>query len=61
MPYTITIKLEELEVRSEDAKNVVNYLGEVLARMGYSYQIDCQRNDMKMMMGLQSPSADFGG
>jgi predicted RNA-binding protein Jag len=57
MTYTITINLEEEEVHTEDAKRVVNYLGEVLARMGYSYQINCQRDGMKMMMGLQSPSA----
>jgi hypothetical protein len=61
MTYTVTIRLEEEEVHTEDAKTVVNYIGEVLARMGYSYQISCQRDGMKMMMGRQSPSAQDSG
>ena len=55
MPYSITIQLDEAEIRSEDAKRIVNYLAEVLERMGYSYSIDCLKDGMKVMMGLQSP------
>ena len=55
MPYKITIELDEKEIRSDDAKRIVNYLGEVLERMGYSYSIDCLKDGMKIMMGLESP------
>jgi predicted RNA-binding protein Jag len=55
MAYTITIRLQDREVRPDEAKAVVNYLNEVLARMGYSYQIECQKDGMRMMMGLHSP------
>lgn len=61
MTYTITIILGEAEVHTEDAKTVVNYIGEVLARMGYSYRISCQRDGMKMMIGRQSPSLQESG
>ncbi len=55
MPYTIKIELDEKEVRSDDVKRVVNYLGEVFETMGYSYQIDCHKDGMRVMMGLESP------
>lgn len=58
MPYKITIELNEKELRSEDAKRVVNYLGEVFETMGYSYSIDCVKDGMKIMMGLESPQAE---
>jgi predicted RNA-binding protein Jag len=55
MPYSITIQLDEEEIRSDDAKRIVNYLAEVLERMGYSYSIDCFKDGMRVMMGLESP------
>jgi predicted RNA-binding protein Jag len=57
MPYSITIQLEEVEIRSDDAKRIVNYLAEVLERMGYSYSIDCFKDGMRVMMGLESPKS----
>lgn len=57
MPYSISIQLDEEELRSEDAKRIVNYLAEVLETMGYSYSIDCYKDSMKVMMGLESPKA----
>lgn len=58
MPYSITIQLDEEEIRSEDAKRIANYLAEVLETMGYSYSIDCIKDGMKVMMGLESPKVD---
>ncbi len=57
MPYRILVELDEKEVHSDDAKRIVNYLGEVLDTMGYSYSIDCFKDGMKVMMGLESPKA----
>jgi predicted RNA-binding protein Jag len=58
LPYKITIELDEKEIRTDDVKRVANYLSEVLETMGYSYQIDCHKDGMKVMMGLESPPAE---
>jgi hypothetical protein len=58
MPYKITIELDEDEIRSDDAKRIVNYLAEVIERMGYSYSIDCLKDGMKVMMGLKSAKSE---
>lgn len=57
MPYRIVVELDESEIRSDEATSIVNYLGEVLERMGYSYSLDCFKDGMKVMMGMESPSA----
>ena len=58
MPYTITIELSDKEVVSEDAKRIVDYMGEALRTMGYSYQIDCHKDGMKVMMGKDTPAPE---
>ena len=55
MPYRIVVDLDEDEMRSDEAVSVVNYLGEVLDRMGYSHSIHCSKDGMKVLMGLESP------
>ena len=55
MAYRIIVELDESEIRSDDAKRIVNYLAEVLETMGYSYSIDCFKDELKVMMGLESP------
>jgi hypothetical protein len=58
MPYTITIELEDKEVLPDDARRIVDYLAEALKKMGYTYQIDCHKDGMKVMMGRESPSPE---
>lgn len=57
MAYKIVVELDEEEMRSDEAVSVVNYLGEVIDRMGYSYSLDCFKDWMKVMIGLESPRA----
>lgn len=55
MPYRIEVELEETEMGSDEAVSVVNYLGEVLEIMGYSYIINCFKDGVDAMMHLESP------
>lgn len=57
MPYRIEVELEETEMASDEAVSVVNYLGEVLEIMGYSYIINCFKDGVDAMMHLESPKA----
>lgn len=58
MPYIITIELEDREILPDDAKRIVSYFAEALQKMGYSYQIDCHKDGMKVMMGRESPQPE---
>lgn len=58
MPYIITIELDDKEVIPDDAKRITNYLAEALQKMGYTYQIDCHKDGMKVMMGRESPTPE---
>jgi hypothetical protein len=55
MPYRIVIELSEAEVKTDDIRIIANYLAEVLETMGYTYSVDCFKDEMKVMMGLEDP------
>jgi hypothetical protein len=54
MPYRIEVELNETEMEPDEAVSVVNYLGEVLEIMGYSYSINCVKGKDNVMH-LESP------
>lgn len=55
MPYRIEVELDETEMEPDEAVSVVNYLGEVLEIMGYSYSMSCFNNGKENVMHLESP------
>lgn len=56
MPYQIVVTIEDKETTMEAVKTVVNFINEALGRMQVlSYSVDCFRDGMKIMMGLESP------
>lgn len=61
MPYRIVIELSEEEVKTDDIRRIANYLAEVLETMGYTYSVDCLKDEMKVMMGLEDPQKTRSG
>jgi hypothetical protein len=59
VPYQIVVSMEDKEITTEAVKTVVNFINEALGRMQLSsYPVDCFKDGMKVMMGLESPSED---
>jgi hypothetical protein len=59
VPYQIVVSIEDKEITTEAVKTVVNFINEALGRMQVSsYSVDCFKDGMKVMMGLESPSED---
>jgi hypothetical protein len=59
VPYQIVVSIEDKEITTEAVKTVVNFINEALGRMQLSsYSVDCFKDGMKVMMGLESPSED---
>ena len=59
MPYQIVVTIEDKETTTEAVKTVVTFINEALGRMQVSsYSVDCFRDGMKVMMGLESAPED---
>lgn len=59
MPYQIVVTIEDKETTTEAVKSVVNFINEALGRMQVSsFSVDCFRDGMKVMMGLESAPED---
>ncbi len=59
MPYQIVVTIDDKETTTEAVKTVVNFINEALNRMQVSsYSVDCFKDGMKVMMGLESPPED---
>lgn len=59
MPYQIVVTIEDKETTTEAVKTVVNFINEALGRMQVSsYSVDCFKDGMKVMMGLESAPED---
>ena len=55
MPYRIVVTIDDKETTTEAIKTVVTFINEALGRMQVSsYSVDCFKDDMKVMMGLES-------
>jgi hypothetical protein len=55
MPYQIVVTIDDKETTTEAVKTVVTFINEALGRMQVSaYSVDCFRDGMKVMMGLES-------
>lgn len=60
MPYQIVVTIEDKETTMEAVKTVVNFINEALGRMQVSsYSVDCFRDGMKIMMGLERVLEDI--
>lgn len=55
MPYRIEVELYENEMEPDEAVSVINYLGEVLEIMGYSYSMNCFNDGKENVVHLESP------
>ena len=55
MPYQIVVTIDDKETTTEAVKSMVNFINEALSRMQVSsFSVDCFRDGMKVMMGLES-------
>lgn len=55
MPYQIVVTVDDKETTTEAVKTMVNFINEALSRMQVSsFSVDCFRDGMKVMMGLES-------
>lgn len=59
MPYQIVVTIDDKDTTTEAVKSMVNFINEALNRMQVSsYSVDCFRDGMKVMMGLESAPED---
>jgi hypothetical protein len=59
VPYQIVVTIDDKETTTESVKTVVNFINEALTRMQVlSYSVDCFKDGMKVMMGLESAPED---
>jgi len=55
VPYQIVVTVDDKETTTEAVKTMVNFINEALSRMQVSsFSVDCFRDGMKVMMGLES-------
>ena len=55
MPYQIVVTIDDKETTTDAVKTMVNFINEALGRMQVSsFSVDCFRDGMKVMMGLES-------
>lgn len=50
MTFKIVIEIDENQMRVEDVRSTVSYIGETLRVMGHSYSMDCLMDNMKLTM-----------
>lgn len=55
MAYRVVVELEDAELEPDEVVSAVNYLGEVLGIMGYSYSISCIKDGKDAVVHLESP------
>ncbi|MEM3160551.1 MAG: hypothetical protein QXJ74_07185 [Nitrososphaera sp.] len=55
MPYQIVVTIDDKETTTDAVKTMVTFINEALGRMQVSsFSVDCFRDGMKVMMGLES-------
>lgn len=59
MPYQIVVTIDDKETTTDAVKTMVTFINEALSRMQVSsFSVDCFRDGMKVMMGLESAPED---
>jgi hypothetical protein len=55
MAYRVVVELEDAELEPDEVVSAVNYLGEVLGIMGYSYSLSCFKDGKDAVVHRESP------